>query len=185
MPRAAASILLAIAFAACACRASESKATPSPLFAAHHPERIRALAPIDRVGTESGAAVVRKCVERQLRERGYSAQRAGRTATLHVVIERWGRVADGSGGGQVPCAALSARLYDDATGALIWQAGAESGCEPDEEFDEDEGWLERVLSSLVDWTVDALTNDLDSTGEDAVKSLLRSLPRAARTGRAS
>ena len=165
--------------AVCACRANESKATPSPIFAAHHPERIRALPPIDRVGTNSGAEFVQRCVEKQLRERGYASHRAARTATMHVVIERWGRVADGSGGGQNACVELSARLYDDATGALIWQGGAESGCEPDEEVDEDEGWLERVLSGLVDWTVDALTNDLESAGEDAVKSMLRSLPRAA------
>lgn len=176
MQRAVAWLLLLVGM--CACRSNESKAEPSAIFSAHRPERIRALAPIDRVGTAAGVALVRKRVAKQLERRGYVADRAGRTATLHVVIERWGRVADGSGRGSAGCVELSARLYDDATGALIWEGGGKSGCDSDDEFEEDD-WLGRVVSGLVDWVVDSLTDDLESAGESAVDATLRSLPRRA------
>ncbi|NUP95198.1 MAG: hypothetical protein HUU28_03445 [Planctomycetaceae bacterium] len=161
---------LALGLAGVACSSTKPPEHGSVEFEAHRPTCIRALGASNRTAAVEATEIVDECVESTLEERGYRRGDRTRSATLHVVIETWGRF------DREPHVRVSGELFDDASGTLIWSGAAEEGGQSSFEEDEDSSWLESVLASLLDSAVDALISSQASAGRTAVESMLRTLP---------
>lgn len=172
MPNRASWLLAAVAFALAGCSTTKPPEHGSVEFEAHRPRYIRALGASNRTAAVEATEIVDEGVEVTLEERGYQGGNRTRTATLHVVIEIWGRF-EGE-----PHVHVSGELFDDATGTSIWSGAGEEGGPSSFAEDEESSWLESVLASCLDSAVDALIDSQERSGRTAVESMLRTLPRA-------
>lgn len=171
-------LALMFAFASVACSSTKPPEQGSVEFEAHRPTFVRALGAANRTGSTEANGVVDEQVDEVLDERGYRSGDRTRSATLHVVIETWGRFE------REPHVRVSGRLFDDTSGTLIWSGAAEEGGQSSFDDAEDSSWLESVLASCLDAAADALIDSQTSAGRTAVESMLRTLPKAQALRRA-
>jgi hypothetical protein len=157
-------LALMFAFTSFACSSTKPPEQGSVEFEAHRPTFVRALGAANRTGSTEANGVVDEQVDEVLDERGYQSGDRTRSATLHVVIETWGRFE------REPHVRVSGRLFDDKTGTLIWSGAAEEGGQSSFADDEDSSWLESVLASCLDAAADALIDSQASAGRTAVES---------------
>ncbi len=165
-------LALVLAFASVACSSTKPPEQGSVEFEAHRPTFVRALSAANRTGSTEANGVVDEQVDEVLVERGYQSGDRTRSATLHVVIETWGRFE------REPHVRVSGRLFDDTSGTLIWSGAAEEGGQSSFDDDEDSSWLESVLASCLDAAADAFIDSQARAGRTAVESMLRTLPKA-------
>ena len=170
-------VVAALVLAAC-----EAPGQVYPAFDAHPPKSIRVILLDDRSGVPKASSSARDCCERTLVARGYTVAHVG-DATLQLTIERCDRRLEASYGESGWVAAVSASLYDDGSGELLWSGKGSASTERDweerEDFDLLGSVVDYALESTVSWSSDDDARDVIA---EAVRYALESLPTAGSRG---
>jgi hypothetical protein len=162
-------------FASAVAGCASKRANVTEAWVRHAPQAILVL-PIDSSGHPEVVAPLREAATRELGGLGYGT--LGSTASLHIVVERWTSPAELLSFGEEHIV-VAARLYDNASGELLWSATeSQHACEDeDDDDDEDESVSEQVFDGLLGWVWANTAGTLTATSpRDVADSLLSTLP---------
>jgi hypothetical protein len=153
-------------------------------FPAHGCHSIDVFTPTNLTSSSEATDLVRKCFAGQLRALGYKTGSPS-DARMFVTIENWSRRIDASRGASSRRVGISAKLYDVASGDLLWSNEEWIDQELDEPCDDEEepdDWLDGLVGGAVDWAIgsatDWITEEPKELAKDCVRSVLSTLPRA-------